>query len=535
MPHLVVGILLLVLVSSPLHAEELTGVLPNERNDSAVPGEKLSLLPKVFVKRFIITGNSAIAGEDLLQVARAYTNREVTIEQLEELRQALNLLYVKRGYINSGVIIPDQQVADGVINLVVIEGKLTNIEITGLNHYRESYFKNRLEPGSQEILNLNTLQESLEILQQDRRIKRINADLQPGKRPGEAYLKVKVEEESPYKMILRFNNNATPSTGMYQGKASLAHRNLFGFGDTLGVDLKVTEGALNIAAAYTIPVTSRDTSVSLFFRKDDSAIIEEQFAGMNINSTTETVGVKIRQPLYRTGSREFALSLAGEYRESRCYLFDQPYSFSLSEHDGVARVSVLRLGQEFIHRGSGSILAIHSTFNVGLPVLGATTNDRDPDSRFFSWLGQLMLLSRIGESATQLMLKTNVQVAADGLLAIERFGLGGMNSVRGYRTNLLVRDNGLNSTLEFRVPVIGRESGWGEASLVPFFDFGWGWNSDTTTPNTTIAGVGGGIRWNLWDRVLVEAYYGYALNKVQVFNESLPDRGIYFQVTTEVF
>ncbi|MBI4330317.1 MAG: hypothetical protein HY673_03435 [Chloroflexi bacterium] len=50
-----------------------------------------------------------------------YVNRELTSEDLEALLLALTFHYVNRGYINSGAIIPDQTVSDGLIALHIID------------------------------------------------------------------------------------------------------------------------------------------------------------------------------------------------------------------------------------------------------------------------------------------------------------------------------------------------------------------------------------------------------------------------------
>ena len=133
------------------------------------------------------------------------------------------------------------------------------------------------------------------------------------------------------------------------------------------------------------------------------------------------------------------------------------------------------------------------------------------------------------------MFKTNAQVAADSLLPLERFGLGGMNSVRGYRSNVLVRDNAVNSSIELRIPLMDDEQGWGVLQFVPFFDYGRGWNTGYETPEPDqISSVGGGIRWSLRNRMLLEVFYGQSLRNVSVEDRELADRGVNFQLTLEV-
>ena len=64
--------------------------------------------------------------------------------------------------------------------------------------------------------------------------------------------------------------------------------------------------------------------------------------------------------------------------------------------------------------------------------------------------------------------------------------VGGLDSVRGYRANRFVRDNGFAGTLEldapqFSLPVPGvsQRSADGRLSLIPFADLGRSWDTDT--------------------------------------------------------
>ena len=157
------------------------------------------------------------------------------MEDLEALRLALTRHYITRGYVNSGAIIPDQTVTDGVLTLQVIEGQLNRIEVEGNRWFRDSYFQKRLALSAGPPLNINDLQERLQLLLQDSRIQRLNTELQPGVQLGESVLNVRVEERNPYKVWLAFNNYQSPTVGAERGLITLAHENLTGYGDILSV------------------------------------------------------------------------------------------------------------------------------------------------------------------------------------------------------------------------------------------------------------------------------------------------------------
>jgi hemolysin activation/secretion protein len=494
------------------------------------PGN-IRTLVKVFVKGFVFTGNKVFSAEELHTVTAPYENREISFDELESLRQALTLYYVNKGYINSGVIIPDQQVTDGTITLKVIEGSLTKISIEGSKHFRPGYFSDRIAHAAGPPVNVLRLQEILQILNQDSRIKRLNAELRPGLVQGESTLNVKVAENSPYKAALSFNNSVPPSIGDYRGEIWLSHRNLFGIGDSLEGSYGKAEGLDEYRVSYSVPINSYDTTVNIHFRKGDTSVIQEEFRGLDIKSKTDTLGLSVSHPFFRNPYRELWLSLAGEVRKSEMYLLGQGFSFSEGADEGKTRVSVLRFSQEWIDRGQKQVIAARSSFSMGIYTLNATHSDtQGPDGKFLSWLGQAKWVRRLTEQGLQLVFRTDMQFTKDPLLALEKFSVGGINSVRGYPENQLVRDNGVAGSLELRMPLYSSTTGRHTVHLVPFTDIGWSWNSKRDTPEPkSISGGGIGAIWNIVDRMNLQAYWGIPFRKFDRTSNALQEQGIHFQ------
>src|SRR5262249_27168247 len=100
--------------------------------------------PRVFVREIRLVGNTAIPTQELAPLIAPYTNRELSAEDIEALRLALSQYYVSKGYLNSGAVIPDQTVKDGVITLRIIEGEISQIEVEGNTGLRTGYLRDRL-------------------------------------------------------------------------------------------------------------------------------------------------------------------------------------------------------------------------------------------------------------------------------------------------------------------------------------------------------------------------------------------------------
>ncbi len=58
----------------------------------------------VYVREILVLGSTVFTPQELAQVTDPYRNREITSEDMESLRVALTLLYVKRGYSTSGTV-----------------------------------------------------------------------------------------------------------------------------------------------------------------------------------------------------------------------------------------------------------------------------------------------------------------------------------------------------------------------------------------------------------------------------------------------
>jgi len=495
----------------------------------------------VFIRQITVTGSTGFSAEEIGQITSPYENRTLTMLELETLRRDLTLLYVNRGYINSGAIIPDQEVTGGLLRLHVVEGNIAHIQVTGNKWFKEEFLRDRISLDTEAPVNIGRLQNRLQLLQQDDRIQLIRAELRPGDRPGEGELQVNVEEKPPFSAWFAFNNYQSPSVGAERGLATVAHRNLTGRGDILSCTYGYSSGINPILDTwYAIPISVHDTTLLVRYRKDDSSVIDNEFKELDIESTSDSYELSIRHPLYRSLSQEFALALSIEYERDKTSLLDEPFSFAPGVEDGVSVVVPIRFSQEWTYRTQTRVLAARSRFSLGTKVLNATEHGNDdlPDGQFFAWLGQVQWAQNIVPSNIQLLARADVQYASDPLLPIEQMAIGGRDSVRGYRENLLVRDEALVASLEARLPLL-QDNRWADyLQLAPFIDYGQVRSVDAPTAGPKdISSVGLGLRWGVAPfkgmadkKIEAEVYWGHQLRRVAHEHEDVQDDGIHFQL-----
>ncbi|HYD64187.1 ShlB/FhaC/HecB family hemolysin secretion/activation protein [Azospirillum sp.] len=511
---------------------ELPPPPPSER-PPAIAGE-----PRVRVTELRVVGNTALPTDELRATAAPYLGRDMGAAELEELRRALTALYVRRGFINSGVVLPDQTVRDGIVTMQVVEGRLTAIEVSGLERMAPAYVVRRLERRAGPPLDIDSLREGVEVLLQDPLVDRLDARLAPGLRPGEGVLALGVREAPLLGGGVTISNDRSPTTGGTGARGDLGLRNLSGWGDQSWFRLARTRGTTELGAAVEMPVTAADTRVRLAVDSIKARVVEAPFSALDIVSKTRTLEAGISQPVHRTATEAATLDLTFAHRRSENWLLGEPFSFSAEAENGATTVSVLRAAQSWTTRGTDTVLAARSTFSVGLPVMGATRKEGAADGRFAAWLGQVQFARRFGDGGVQLVLRGDVQLASDALPTIERFAVGGLASVRGYRENLMVRDNALVGSVELRVPVAhaALADGGGDTGAVQvaaFADAGRAWNrrGDAAGPGS-VWSVGTGVLWAPLPGASVVVYYGHGLRDVDLPGpRSLQDRGVHFRIT----
>jgi hemolysin activation/secretion protein len=289
-----------------------------------------------------------------------------------------------------------------------------------------------------------------------------------------------------------------------------------------------------VALGYTIPLTRWDTTLSLGFDRSDSPVVEEPFADLDIRSRTESYALGIRQPIWRTVDTELAASLTLVRRDNKSFLAGEPFSFSPGAEDGASAVTALRFAQELVTRRQEWALSLRSTFSFGIDAFDPTIHGGGlPDSHFFAWLGQWQYVRRLPVRDWQLILRGAAQLTPDPLLPLEQFSLGGMDTVRGYRENQLVRDIGVAATAEVRVPLYVRQEER-VLDLAVFFDAGYARNNGIEGVDNPggefVASAGLGVLWNPHRRFSATVYWGYPFNDFEQTSDDLQDLGFHFSL-----
>ncbi len=515
---------------------------PPTTTPAPIPG----IPEKITVKRFEVVGSTVFSKAELDQVLAGFINRPLSFTELFQARSAVTQLYIDRGYITSGALIPPQTLQGGVIKIQVVEGSLEAINVTGTRRLQASYVRDRLPRSIP--LNQKRLLEALQLLQLNPLIQNLSAELAAGTRPGTSVLEVQVTEAKTFNTQLVADNGRSPSVGSFRRRLQLNEANLLGLGDGLSLAYSNTDGSNGLDTGYTLPLNPRNGTLSLSYGITDSSIIEEPFAEVfDIDGKSRYYELTLRQPISQTPTQEFALGFTATRRESdiSAALRESDISGDASEilpsllspgadEEGRTRISALQFFQEWTSRNAFEVIAARSQFSLGIGALNATVNEDTPDSRFFSWRGQAQWV-RLLAPETLLLLRADVQLSPDELVPLEQFGLGGIESVRGYRQDALLTDSGALVSAEFRFPIYRQPRRRLVVQLTPFIDFGTAWNLGTNPDPNTLGSLGLGLRFQLGN-ITARLDWGIPLVNISSQEErTWQENGVYFSIVSSPF
>ncbi|MES1021587.1 ShlB/FhaC/HecB family hemolysin secretion/activation protein [Gloeocapsa sp. BRSZ] len=496
----------------------------------------------IIVKSFNVVGSTVFSAEEFAQLLAPFTNRPISFTELLQARSAVTQLYIDRGYITSGALIPPQTLQAGVVTIQVIEGELEAINISGTRRLNPNYVRSRIAIRTDAPLNQQRLLEALQLLQLDPRIQTLSAELSAGSRPGTNVLDVQVQEARTLNLQVIGDNRRSPSVGSFRRGGQINEANLLGFGDTLSVGYNNTDGSNTFDVSYALPINPRNGTISLDIGAADSRIIEPPFDFLEIDSYSRYYDLTFRQPISQSPSEEFILGLTASRRESDLaspILEDANLPLSQlspgADDSGRTRVFALRFFQEWTQRGSRQVIAARSQFSVGIGAFDATINDDAPDSRFFSWRGQAQWV-RLLAPDTLLLVRGDVQLANQALVPVEQFSLGGFDSVRGYRQDTLLTDNGAFASVELRVPISRIPEWQGLLQLTPFVDVGTSWNRKDANPDpSTLVSLGLGLRLQVGNNLTARLDWGIPLVDIASEKRTWQENGVYFSIVASPF
>jgi hemolysin activation/secretion protein len=485
-------------------------IIEEEKKEEAPKG------PTFLLKKITLLGCETFPTEDFYKFTGKYENKEVSLADLDNLSKDIEGEYLKKGVI-AACFVPPQDVKEGKVSLQIVEAHMGKLEISDTKYYSKkkiaSYWG--IRPG--EVLQYYKISRALQIINKnpDREVK---AMLHAGAKPGTTDVTLNTTSKLPIHLIGSLDREGQVSTGFYRYGYGVKHNNFLGLDDTFMTGFVQSKESTNWYAYHSLPVSSQGTSLLYGFTRA-AAFPKKDFISYDLRSYSKDMSAFIHQDLFKR-DEYFGDSYIGlDYNDRVVYT----NAGDLNRD----RLTTLTGGSRVAFKMPSSITYIKPEFSQGLNLLGARR--KSPlSSRLaentFSKFNLDIQHRQIIAPYSQLMVKASMQIASEKLTPQQEFTLGGMNSVRGYPYADFYADNAIQTNVEYlvspaflpkelKLPFDKKPLKDAITGLL-FFDYGYGTKRGDIQGEQTkfqLASVGTGIRFNLYDQVLLRLEWGFIL------------------------
>ncbi len=455
--------------------------------------------PQFVLRGINISGAQAIPHDRIATVYQPYLGKKVSQADLAAIAGAISDLYRTDGFHLSRAIVPPQDIADGRVQIRVIEGAIVQADLKG-DGAEQFGVRPMLGPVlAEQPSRLATLERQLFLINGRPGVRVTDTALEEiGGATGCFRLTVYLKTWHVFTSF-GLDNLGSSSVGPWQTYATGAFNSYLTPGDTLAVNLSTIAndprelGFARLSYDAPVGVDGVRLGASMLYsavRPGDARRLDSDI------TTTEAFEVRASTVPFMSQSSGLTLTMAGTFSNVSEHDLYGPY---YNDH---IRTASLTADYRLQDRFGGTNYATMN-FRQGLDILGASQlNDdllsRDGASSNFSVLNLWFTRYQTLNDAWSLKLSAASQTASRPLFTSQQFYLGGAAFGRGYGAAEISGDNGLAGSLELRFDQKLNFRYWSGYQLYAFGDAGAVWNDGyRLSDGLALTSAGAGVRFFL--------------------------------------
>lgn len=417
------------------------------------------------IRTIRLQGASLISASRQRELLEPFEGKCLGSGQLNELLKAITQYYLDRGYVTSRAYLPQQDLSDGELEVLVVEGRLEGLAESVIASPREMAMTFPGKAG--EALNLRELEQ---LVDQLGRLPSRPAQLElvPGEQVGGSRVLLKGEPAKPWRVGLNRHNDGEQSTGEQQWGTSLDWDSPLGLADQLslrGGGDTVSDRfrhSTNRSLFYSLPYGWWDFSYSYsqsYYRTRNEA---NGFA-FDLDGESKTHQLRGERVLHRDSVSKTAASVGVSQLRTRNFIEDSLIDASSQ------RLSEGQLGFNHGRRIGSAFANLDLGWQHGIGAFDAQHEGHphggEPVARYnkYSLTASVLQPFQAWGGSFSFDSLASGQKSEDVLFSPQRISVGGLSSVRGFKEQSLSGDTGghWRNQLRWRRPV-----GW--ESLRPF-------------------------------------------------------------------
>jgi hemolysin activation/secretion protein len=460
-------------------SKEIPKQIPKSLLEKSKKKDIRSSEEKTLIKSFKFEGDiKAFSASDLQNLLLDLNGKSLTFDQMQLAADRIKDFYNAKGFFLAQAIIPKQEIKDGVLIILINEGKLDSKEPYKINKKDLRISEQRVKAYMDEALKDNFLKESVErglLNINDNPGVRTSLTLEPGIDPGSTKMILDVNEGPLVQGYGSVDNYGNRYTGDFRATAALDFNNPTGIGDQIGIlGTKAIEGDLELKKIfYNFPIGSDGLRGGAFYSVVDFKVGKE-LTSSRFTGKAENANLNLKYPIYRSSAE----SLLTNFNYDKKYLYNATASVAQSdkELDNYTLGFTYQKLDQFFGGGytQANINFTHGDLDLSKVADSLTTDQGAGGYKTNgSFNKQNIQLSRIQQLPEKFTLNflADAQFASKNLDTSEKMSLGGPTGVRAYPTGEASGDEGYRYSLDLRYN-LGNMPFFGDITPSIFYDYG---------------------------------------------------------------
>ena len=477
--------------------------------------------------------------KSLRNIIHPFLSKPLTPQLLADLRGAIVQYYKSTQHPTARVLLPQQTASNGVIQLLISTYKLGKTIYTGNQWYSSDYLSRFLHISPGQEISEDVLLNDLSWINRNP-FHKANVKFVPSSTPGVMDLQISAKDRSPLRYYFRGDNTGSDSTGNIRYAAGFSWGNAFWLGDIMTYEYSTSNEVKRVQLHkfnYTSFLPWKHV-VLLFGSYNNLKPIVPKAKSKSISYQSKIRYTIPFKPLYTVLAQDFTFGGDFKHTNSNTISLQEGAQVEQGIPPVIRTINVTMFYMAYTmstsyiageNIGKHNInLSLESWFSPCHFLDHQNTKEYNLNRPFsrprfayaYLTLGDTYYLPMKFALAALL----RVQRAYSTLPSTELFGLGGYNTVRGYKERVFNTDNGLIFNFEVRSPPIMCFPKLKDKLLfLGFVDYGIGNNFHPAVATKKfpkdhatqfLLSAGGGLRYNINPYLAARIDYGFKLHEM---------------------
>jgi len=318
----------------------------------------------VTVRGAEISGNSLIPTATLQNLLAPVLGQRIPLSALDAAVQKITAAYQAQGYMLAYAYLPPQSIANGIVQITVVEPRYDKIIIAGKSRLRPSVATATMGVASGQPVTAQKLNRGLLLLNQTPGV-RVNGELIPGAAPGTTSLKLTPADQNLLSGNISENDYGSHDTGTYLTSAAVTANDPFGYGSSFGVNALVSNGnGLHAGGAQATSPNLFDGIRAGLYASSTDYRLGSSFASLQEVGRATVVGGDISAPILLAPN--YALNLRADLSDEWLAQSERSVASTAQQEIPTERFSASgAYADKFAGVTSGNISLVHGDVSIG--------------------------------------------------------------------------------------------------------------------------------------------------------------------------